>query len=79
MALVNETVNEAVSTRIGPQDLVDDVMRRWPQTIGVFMRARMKCIGCPFGPFHTIAYACEEHAQDEAAFIAALERAIQSV
>lgn len=76
MALNDENVTEAV--RIGPQDLVDDVMRRWPQTIGVFMRGRMKCIGCPFGPFHTIAYACEEHGQDQDAFIAALERAIGS-
>jgi hybrid cluster-associated redox disulfide protein len=35
--------------------LVDDVMRRWPATIAVFLRHQMACVGCPVGPFHTIA------------------------
>ena len=30
-------------------------------TVGVFIRWRMKCVGCPFGVFHSIEHACEEH------------------
>jgi hybrid cluster-associated redox disulfide protein len=57
--------------------LVDDVMRRWPQTVAVFIRRRMKCVGCPFGVFHTIEQACEEHSIELAEFAAALERSVE--
>lgn len=40
---------------------VAEVMSRWPATIGVFIRLRMHCIGCPIGQFHTLADAAEEH------------------
>jgi hybrid cluster-associated redox disulfide protein len=60
---------------IDSKALVDEVMRRWPATVGVFMRWRMKCVGCPFGVFHSVEHACEEHAQDLARFLAALEAA----
>ena len=66
---------EPVAT-LDPATMVDDVMRRWPATVAVFVRWRMKCIGCPFGVFHSVAHACEEHQQDLAPFLAALERAI---
>lgn len=41
--------------------LVNDVMTRWPATIRVFLDHRFLCIGCPFGDYHSIEYACEEH------------------
>lgn len=62
--------------RIDPQSTVDGVMRRWPATIGVFIRWRMKCVGCPFGTFHTIEHACLEHGTDAPSFFAALEMAV---
>jgi hybrid cluster-associated redox disulfide protein len=40
---------------IDPSLPVEDVMRRWPATIAVFLRHRMACVGCPVGAFHTIA------------------------
>ena len=55
---------------------VDDIMRRWPQTIGVFLQFRMKCVGCPIGIFHNIEDSCREHGVDRATFMAALQRAI---
>jgi hybrid cluster-associated redox disulfide protein len=58
--------------------LVDDVMRRWPSTIRLFMSWRMKCVGCPFNTFHTIADACIEHAACEADFMQALETLVAS-
>lgn len=44
---------------------VDEIMRRWPTTIRVFINNRMLCIGCPIGIFHTVKDACEAHDRDE--------------
>lgn len=52
--------------------IVDDVMRRWPATLSVFIRFGMKCVGCPIAPFHSIEDACREHALDETQVVAAL-------
>jgi len=46
---------------IHPRLLVDDVMRRWPATIPIFIRHHMDCIGCPVGILHTIEDACTAH------------------
>jgi hybrid cluster-associated redox disulfide protein len=42
-------------------DRVDDIMRRWPQTIGVFIHHGMACVGCVFAGAHTLEYAAREH------------------
>jgi hybrid cluster-associated redox disulfide protein len=60
---------------IDPGMTVDELMRKWPMTIRVFIRWRMKCIGCPFGVFHTIEHACKEHSVERSAFLAALVNA----
>jgi hybrid cluster-associated redox disulfide protein len=56
--------------------LVDDVMRRWPVTIRVFLAYRMGCVGCPIACFHTVSDACAEHRIDERAFLADLRAAV---
>lgn len=53
-------------------DLVDDVMRRAPETIGVFLAFQMRCIGCPIACFHNVADASHEHGVDAHVFLAAL-------
>ena len=50
---------------LDPDMTVDEIMRRWPETIRVFMRHQMLCIGCPIGDFHTVPEACEAHTIDE--------------
>lgn len=55
---------------------VAEIMRRWPQTIGVFVDLDMHCIGCPIGVFHTPLEAADEHGIDRAQVLAELERAI---
>jgi len=55
-------------TAIDHDMTVDEIMRRWPSTIRVFIRHRMLCIGCPIGVFHTVADACEAHGLDEEVF-----------
>ncbi|MBI5262588.1 MAG: DUF1858 domain-containing protein [Bradyrhizobium sp.] len=56
----------------GVYDLVDDIMRGWPQTIRVFLEFRMSCVGCPIATFHTVDDACREHGVEQDAFLKAL-------
>jgi len=56
---------------------VDEVMRKWPQTIAAFLKYRMLCVGCPIGPFHTVADACREHRVSEPEFLADLQGAVR--
>jgi len=49
--------------------LVDDIMRRWPATIRVFIDHRMHCVGCPIACFHTVDDACREHGVDRVRFL----------
>ncbi len=49
-----------------------DLMARWPQTIPVFMREKMLCVGCLVSPFHTVVDACREYDLDEDRFVAEL-------
>jgi hybrid cluster-associated redox disulfide protein len=60
---------------IETDDLVDDIMSEWPQTIEVFLRFRMRCVGCPIACFHTVDDACREHGVDRLAFLQALRAA----
>jgi hybrid cluster-associated redox disulfide protein len=46
---------------IDPSMTVDEIMRRWPATIRIFIANRMLCIGCPIGVFHTVKDACLAH------------------
>jgi hybrid cluster-associated redox disulfide protein len=57
---------------IEPTDLVDDVMRRCPATIRVFLRHRMRCVGCPIARFHSVDDACREHGADPTRFLSDL-------
>jgi hybrid cluster-associated redox disulfide protein len=63
---------------LDPIMTIDAVMRRWPSTIGVVIRHRMLCAGCPVGIFHTIEEACRAHGVDEQHFRGALITAIGS-
>uniref|UniRef100_UPI004048D7BB hypothetical protein n=1 Tax=Yoonia sp. TaxID=2212373 RepID=UPI004048D7BB len=44
-----------------PDLLLEDMMARWPETIGVFLRHKMLCVGCLVAPFHTLVDACAEY------------------
>lgn len=53
---------------IDPDMSLDEIMRRWPETVSVFMKKRMSCVGCPIASFHTIVDAAEEYHLDEEQF-----------
>ena len=53
-----------------------DLMTHWPETIPVFLRHKMLCVGCQIGPFHTIEDACREYGLDKTYFLAELKKAL---
>jgi hybrid cluster-associated redox disulfide protein len=65
------------TTDIDVDTPVDEVMRRWPSTIRVFLDFRMACVGCPIAAFHTVADACREHGAEPAAFLSRLRDTIR--
>lgn len=56
-----------------------DLMTHWPETIPVFLRHKMLCVGCLISPFHTITDACDEYGLDEDLFLAEILTAIGPV
>ncbi|WP_292286223.1 DUF1858 domain-containing protein [Marivita sp.] len=52
-----------------------DLMTEWPQTIHVFVRHRMLCVGCLVSPFHTVTDACAAYHLDEDLFLGELMQA----
>lgn len=59
-----------------PDLCLSDLMLRWPETIPVFLRHNMLCVGCMVGPFHTVVDACAEHDINEQVFRDELARAV---
>lgn len=59
-----------------PDLMLSDVMNIWPQTIEVFLKHGMLCVGCLVNPFHTVADACTEYDLDEEVFRTELQRAV---
>lgn len=37
--------------------LIADVLHHWPETIPIFLKRQMGCIGCAMAPFETLAEA----------------------
>ena len=60
---------------------VGELMTRWAETIGVFLRHRMACVGCNMAPFDTVVDAARmyrispEHLLTELAKVVAGEDA----
>jgi hybrid cluster-associated redox disulfide protein len=55
---------------------VEEVMRRAPATIRVFLRLRLQlCVGCPVGAFHSVADAARHHGLAPEALLADLRAA----
>ena len=60
------------SSQFGFKMTVDEVMRRWPATIRVFLDFHMNCVGCPIAEFHTVEDACREHGTVPGDFLSTL-------
>ncbi|MGY2906694.1 DUF1858 domain-containing protein [Bradyrhizobium sp. URHC0002] len=55
---------------------VDQVMKRWPASIRVFLDFRMGCVGCPIATFHSVDEASREHRIDGHALLASLRSVV---
>ena len=75
---MTEVRHNVKRTEIAPDMTVDEIMRRWPATMQVFIRNRMICVGCPIGSFHTVKDACDAHDLAEDTFSSELLEAIRS-
>lgn len=56
--------------------IVQGLIDRYPQTIVVFARHGMQCVGCYIAPFHTVADSAREHAVTLESFLDHLNRAL---
>lgn len=75
--MLSFTLSSEASMPVEATQLVDDVMRRWPATIRVFLKYRMHCVGCPITCFHTVSDACREHNVDQAEFLDELNASVE--
>ena len=65
--------------RLDDPDLpLEDLMEAWPETIAVFMRHDMLCVGCLVNPFHSVIDACAEYGLDVDSFYAELRAVISA-
>lgn len=55
---------------------VEDLLACWPQTIPVFIRHRMACVGCAMAPFETLAEVAAIYKLDLDSFLQELEQSI---
>lgn len=66
--------------RLDDPDLpLSDLMAHWPQTVPVFLRHAMMCVGGLVTPLHMIRDACPEYRLDEDVVPAGLMAAIDGV
>jgi hybrid cluster-associated redox disulfide protein len=56
---------------------VAEVMHRWPQTIPIFLRYRMACVGCPIASFETLAEVAEIYSLELDCFVNELQQTIR--
>jgi hybrid cluster-associated redox disulfide protein len=61
---------------ISGEMVVEQVANRHPETIKIFVRYSLHCIGCAIGPFHTIDQVAAENQLDLEQFLADLNGAL---
>jgi hybrid cluster-associated redox disulfide protein len=64
-------------TQLTANFTVTEVMDRWPQTIPIFFRYRMACVGCPIASFETLAEIAAVYNLNLDRFLGELEQLIQ--
>ena len=63
--------------RLAAELTVAEVMDRWPQTIPIFFRYRMACVGCPIASFETLAEVTAIYSLDLSRFLNELEQKME--
>jgi hybrid cluster-associated redox disulfide protein len=57
---------------------VAEVLDHWPQTIPVFIRYRMACVGCAMAPYETLAEVASIYHLDMDGFLRELGQSIEA-
>jgi hybrid cluster-associated redox disulfide protein len=55
---------------------VAEVLDRWPQTVPVFIRHRMACVGCTIAPFETLTEVADIYQLELDDFLQELQQTI---
>ena len=63
---------------ISADSLVQEVVHGHPETVLVFIRRGLHCVGCTMSPFHTVADSAREHAVALGPLLGALNNAAAS-
>jgi len=64
------------STPISADCLVQEIVERYPETIGIFARHGLQCVGCYISPFHTLADTAREYALTLEPLLGELNRSV---
>ncbi|OFZ19223.1 MAG: hypothetical protein A2X94_05505 [Bdellovibrionales bacterium GWB1_55_8] len=55
--------------RITAELTVDEVLRRWPSSLGFFIKMKLPCVSCPIGALDTLADVAKAHGLAVSSFI----------
>jgi hybrid cluster-associated redox disulfide protein len=64
--------------KIEPEMKVEDTLKRWPETIPVFIKYRMGCVGCAMASFESLSGAAKIYKLPIQNFISELRQAAGS-
>jgi hybrid cluster-associated redox disulfide protein len=65
--------------KIDPDMNVETILTRWPQTVPVFIKYKMGCVGCTMASYETLSKAVEIYKLPINKFIQDLQLAIDAV
>ena len=63
---------------ITPDLIIADIFTRWPQTVPVFLKHKMGCVGCSMATFEPLHSALDIYSIPAQDFVAELHEAIYS-
>jgi hybrid cluster-associated redox disulfide protein len=70
--------NPNPQTKIEACSIVAYVLRDWPETIPVFLKRRLGCVGCELSVFDTVADVARIYNFEAGVFLEELQGAIRS-
>ncbi len=62
-----------------PDSVVAEVLSCWPQTVSVFFRHHMICVGCAMSRFETLAEVAAIYSLDLNTLLRELRQAVEAV
>lgn len=56
--------------------MVDEILTVWPQTMTIFLKRRMNCVGCCMAAFERLGDALQIYGEAEDVFLAELNQVV---